>query len=119
VTNEQIYIFLDAVYMIKLIRNCLGNKKILYNHEGKAIRWSYLEQLVALQEDEGFHVVTKIRRRHLQWQKEKMKVKLATQTFSKSVANYFFAVKICNFLNLRVQALLQDFALRSTICSIC
>lgn len=86
VTNEQIYIFIDAVHMIKLIRNCLGNKKILYNHEGEAIRWSYLEQLVALQEDEGLHAATKIRRRHLQWQKEKMKVKFATQTFSKSVA---------------------------------
>lgn len=73
--------------MIKLIRNSLGSKKILYDTEGKTICWSYFEKLVTLQEDEGLHAATKIRKRHLQWQKEKMKVKLATQTFSKSVAD--------------------------------
>lgn len=70
-----------------MIRNTLGNKKILYDEEGEIIRGRYLEQLVTLQEDEGLHAVTKLRKRHLQWQKEKMKVKLATQTFSKSVAD--------------------------------
>lgn len=73
--------------MIKLIRNSLGSKKILYDTEGETICWSYFEKLITLQEDEGLHAATKIRKRHLQWQKEKMKVKLATQTFSKSVAD--------------------------------
>lgn len=54
---------------------------------GDVIRWHYLSLLVQIQETEGLHVGTKIRRRHIIFHNEKMKVSLAAQTLSSSVAN--------------------------------
>ena len=39
------------------------------------------------QVSEGLHLATKITHKHVQWQKAKMKVKLAAQTLSTSVAD--------------------------------
>lgn len=46
-----------------------------------------------LQEDAGLHNATKIRRQHLDYAKEKMKVKLAVETLSNSVAD---AIEYCD-----------------------
>lgn len=86
VTNEKVFIFLDACHMLKLIRNCLGSQKVL-NYKDTKIEWRYLENLVNLQNIEGLHAATKIRNRHLLWTQEKMKVKIAAQTLSKSVSD--------------------------------
>lgn len=49
------------------------------------IKWEFLKKLVNIQEKYGLHLATKIRKRHIDYQKEKMKVKLAVQIFSNSV----------------------------------
>jgi len=73
--------------MIKLVRNALGSLLSIQDPNGDLIEWNFLIKLVNKQQLEGLHLGNKLRLRHLNWDKEKMKVKLATQTFSKSVAD--------------------------------
>lgn len=87
ITNENVFIFFDACHMLKLIRNAIGHYKILKNSEGGNIEWRYLTSLVDLQLNEGLHAGNKLKKRHLEWTREKMKVKIAAQTMSKSVAD--------------------------------
>lgn len=39
--NHKIYIIYDPPHMIKLIRNCIGMKKTLYQENGSKIEWKY------------------------------------------------------------------------------
>jgi hypothetical protein len=55
--------------------------------------WQFFKDLVKLQESENLHLGTKIRRKHIHYHNEKMKVKLAVQVFSSSVAD---ALEYCN-----------------------
>lgn len=87
VTNKEIYIIMDPCHMIKLIRNCLASKGSICDEQGELIKWQYIVDLNEIQEKEGLHLATKIRKQHMQWQREKMKVKLATQVLSRSVAD--------------------------------
>jgi len=52
----------------------------------REIKWELLKQIVDLQESAQLHLASKIRSRHINYYKEKMKVKLAAQTLSESVA---------------------------------
>ena len=92
ISREKIYILLDACHMLKLVRNAFASLEVLYNEKGNLILWRYISELVELQEKEGLHAATKVRRRHLNWEKEKMKVSLAAQVFSRSVGN---ALEFC------------------------
>ncbi|KYN09176.1 THAP domain-containing protein 9 [Trachymyrmex cornetzi] len=87
ISKDKIFVLLDACHMLKLIRNAFDNKKILWDKDGKIIHWKYIKLLVELQETEGLHAATKIRRRQLNFYNEKMKVSLAAQVLSTSVAN--------------------------------
>jgi len=86
ITNEKIFIFLDPCHMLKLCRNTFGDWKTLYDKDGQEIKWELLKQIVDLQESTQLHLATKIRSRHINFYKEKMKVILAAQTLSESVA---------------------------------
>ena len=44
------------------------------------IEWSYMEQLNQVQEDIGFSLANKLKKRHILWQKHKMTVPFAVQT---------------------------------------
>lgn len=87
ITANEIFIFLDPCHMIKLVRNTFGTQKYLTDISNQTINWDYLVKLVNKQSFEGLHLATKIKLRHLNWVREKMKVKIATQTLSKSVAD--------------------------------
>lgn len=88
-TKQKVHIFLDPAHMLKLCRNTLGDWGVLYDKNGQLIKWDYFKELVTIQDKTGLHCGTKIRSRHINYQKEKMKVKLACQTFSSSVADAF------------------------------
>lgn len=90
--NSSISVFWDPCHMVKLIRNTLGEKKVLIDMNGNEINWRYIEQLNDIQESEGLHLGNKLRSSHVNFFKQKMKVKLATQTLSKSVAD---AIDFC------------------------
>lgn len=85
-TNEDVVLFFDPCHMIKLIRNTLGGKGSLIDNNNQIVSWNYLKELHKLQENESFHLANKLRSQHIMFAKQKMKVRLATQVFSESVA---------------------------------
>ncbi|GAB0086303.1 hypothetical protein DMENIID0001_003370 [Sergentomyia squamirostris] len=93
VQQQRMYAHLDPPHMLKNIRNALQEKGPFLDAEGRQIDWKYLEALVRLQEKEECHLGTKIRKAHIFFKNQKMKVKLATQTFSRSVA---VALRFCD-----------------------
>ncbi|CAK9297125.1 unnamed protein product [Gordionus sp. m RMFG-2023] len=69
---------------MKLLRNLLGDKKFLINN-GVVINWKYIANLHDLQDKEGLRAANKMGRSHIDYHKQKMKVKLAIQVFSSSI----------------------------------
>lgn len=90
--GRKVAIFPDPSHMLKLIRNTLGDKGILRDGTGKSVSWQFIQLLVELQENEGCHLANKLRAAHVNYKKQIMKVKLAAQLFSESVA---VAIEYC------------------------
>ncbi|RVE55172.1 hypothetical protein evm_000070 [Chilo suppressalis] len=88
----EIAVFLDACHMLKLVRNAFENKKRFLDYQGNNIKWSYLIKLNNLQKSQGLHLGNKLKDKHIDFQRQKMKVKLASQLFSNSVAD---ALQLC------------------------
>lgn len=65
VTKEPIFVIFNACHAIKLVRNTLGEKKILMDGDGNLIEWDYLRKLAIYQYQYGLHAGTKIRKRHI------------------------------------------------------
>lgn len=80
ITNETCYIFYDLCHTIKLVRNTLGDLKILRTVHGEEISWHYIEKLFELQKNEGLRLAHKLTAKHIHYQNSKMNVKLAMQT---------------------------------------
>lgn len=65
-TNDnKIHILLDASHMVKLVRNTLGGWGSIYDHENQLIKWTFLKELVRLEDESGLHCATRLRSRHL------------------------------------------------------
>ncbi|XP_060760936.1 uncharacterized protein LOC132870934 [Neoarius graeffei] len=91
--NQRVHVLLDICHMLKLIRNTLASGWVLTNHEGGKISWNFINELHKLQEEEGLLLGNKLRPAHVQWEKQKMKVNLAAQALSSSVAD---AIEFCD-----------------------
>ncbi|CAH2108786.1 unnamed protein product [Euphydryas editha] len=89
--GKKVAIFPDPSHMLKLVRNTLGDKTFLTSEKGQ-ISWNYIQLLVELQENEGLHLANKVRGVHINYRKQVMKVRLASQLFSESVAD---AIESC------------------------
>lgn len=85
VNNTKIYIFFDPCHMEKLIRNRWASCKVFFNDKGNKIEWRYIEALYAYSRDNDFQV-HKLTKKHVQWKNHAMRVGLAVETFSESVA---------------------------------
>ena len=96
----RVFVILDIPHMFKLVRNSLASTKVIQSTTGD-VKWSFIEALYTVQEKEGLLAGTKLRRQHIEWERNKMKVSLATQTLSESVAT---AIDFC-----REDLKLQDF----------
>lgn len=83
----KISILLDPCHCLKLVRNTLGDKGVMYNKEGKEISFKYFQLLHKLQTEEELHLANKLRQAHIDYITQKMKVKLAAQMFSQSVSD--------------------------------
>lgn len=77
---------LDAVHMLKLVRNCFASDGQIL-HRGLPIHWKFIDNLHKIQENENFRLGNKLSKAHVEWDKKKMKVILAAQTLSESVAD--------------------------------
>jgi len=84
--EKTIYVYPDPSHLIKLLRNTYGEKRELM-HGGNKILWEVIKKLEELQSLEGLRAANKLTKRHIQFYRHKMKVKLATQLFSRSVAD--------------------------------
>lgn len=91
-TNVDVAVFLDACHMIKLVRNVFEKKRILFNGQGQRIEWKFLSRLLKLQTDKKLNFGNKLTARHIFFRNQIMKVRLAVQLLSKSVAD---ALKLC------------------------
>ena len=89
----SVRVFLDVCHMMKLVRNTLGEHGVMVDDNGEQILWQYIVELNKLQESEGLRLANKLRPAHIKWKQQKMKVKLASQAFSASVAD---AIEYCN-----------------------
>lgn len=85
--NMRINVFYDPCHMIKLIRNTLGEYGCLIDKDGNIINFKYLSLLLDIQTEKGLHLANKLRQAHIMFTKQKMKVRLAVQLLSKSVAD--------------------------------
>lgn len=86
VTKEPVFLFYDPCHMIKLIRNTLGDKKVLIGENNKEIKWDHIKNLYYKEKKEGLKAATKLTRKHIYYYNEKMNVKLASQVLSSSVS---------------------------------
>ena len=62
----------DVCHMLKLIRNLLGDKKVIYadtNGNLMPIKWQYIEELNNVQQDLGFTLGNKLKKKHIAWTK--------------------------------------------------
>lgn len=85
IDNENFLIIFDPPHMLKCIRNSLGKYRQFHSN-GKLISWRYIERLETYRVNNNF-VSHKLTKAHIQWNKNQMNVRLAAQTFSRSVAN--------------------------------
>lgn len=83
----QIHAFLDVCHMLKLVRNTLATWPYLLDAEANKISWKYLEELQKLQDSQGLHLGNKLKATQIKRWEQKMKVDLAAQTLSASVAD--------------------------------
>ena len=82
---KPVYVLFDACHMLKLVRNMFQAYGSFKSPSG-AVNWHYLKALSSLQEKEGLHAANKLSSKHIHFQNQKMKVSLAAQTLSSSVA---------------------------------
>ena len=71
------------------MQNLLGDKKVIQhveNGQAHMINWHYIEALNDNQDNLGFSLANKLKKKHVLWTKHKMNVSLAAQTLSSSVA---------------------------------
>ncbi|CAH0591438.1 unnamed protein product [Chrysodeixis includens] len=86
-TRLNVYAFLDPAHMLKLIRNAFQFYESFIDKENRMIKWQHLKNLHSLQEKEHLHLANKLGKEHMEFEKNKMKVKFASQFFSNSVAD--------------------------------
>lgn len=85
-TGKPIFAVPDACHMGKLVRTTFADCIIIDEGRGR-VDWNYIVELMEYQKKQELHCATKIRRRHINFRKEKMKVKLAVQVLSTRVAD--------------------------------
>ena len=82
----NVYIILDICHMLKLARNALGDMNVFVTPKEEKISWEFIKALYDIQQQDILHIGNKLKTKHIQWQKHKMKVSIAAQTLSESVA---------------------------------
>lgn len=87
--NYEVTANMDPCHMLKLASNSLADSSLFYDPEGNKIEWKYFKELHKIKENEGLKLGNKLPSSHMNCQKNKMKMLLAAQTLSSSVADPF------------------------------
>lgn len=72
--QSKVYIIFDPCHMLKLLRNNWVKCGRFMDMEGNIVDFKYVTQLYDVQESELFRFGTKLKKAHMQWEKQKMKV---------------------------------------------
>ncbi|KAM3605598.1 uncharacterized protein V6R79_001603 [Siganus canaliculatus] len=84
-TCEKVFVMMDACHMLKLTRNMLEAYSPIRSITG-SISWKYIVHLNDVQKKSGLYAANKVNDKHVHFTNQKMKVSLAAQTLSNSVA---------------------------------
>lgn len=84
VNDTKINIMFDACHMLKLVRNYIDGGDI-EDGQGRLVKWTHFKQLEQCRVKDDF-VTHKINKTHIEFQNKIMKVSLAAELLSKSVA---------------------------------
>lgn len=90
----------SGLAMIKLARNALADCKGITSDEGK-IKWSFIEKLNELQQQEGLKFANKLSSKHVHFRNKVMNVSLAAQTLSSGVADAIEYLRKCGGSNFQ------------------
>lgn len=90
--KSNVYLILDPSHMEKLMRNLLGNRKVLYDEANSKIEWNYFIELEKLSKGGNMHT-HKLTRKHIEFNRNSMNVRLAVETFSRQVGDSFQILK--------------------------
>lgn len=86
--GSKVFIIFDPCHMLKLMRNALGDLGYITDPKCGRIQWSYFESLESFRVQSKF-VTHRFTKRHVQYRRNRMNVRLAAQTFSNGVATSF------------------------------
>lgn len=84
--DEIFFVILDPCHMLKLIRNRLASCSKFIDGENNNIEWRYIVALYQYSIKNGLHT-HKLTKKHIDWERHSMNVRIACETFSDSVAN--------------------------------
>lgn len=87
ISDKKIVAFADPCHMVKLVRTILASTENGIMDSKNRLIISILMALHNIQQNEGMHLGNKMRKVHINFHKQKIKVRLATQILSQSVAN--------------------------------
>lgn len=85
--EQNICLWPDPCHNIKLVRNTFADRHDFLDDKKQKISWRHIELLNQIQNEESLHLATKLRDEHVNYVRQKMKVRLATQLLSQSVAD--------------------------------
>ena len=83
--SSNVYIFFDACHLLKNLRGAIHYLKEIQTSVG-VVRWNDFVCLQKIQEKEGLRAANKLTSNHVNFEKQKMNVRLAAQTLSGSVS---------------------------------
>lgn len=86
-SDDKIFLLPDAAHSLKTARNRLATKRIFFVGENNQIEWRFIEELEMYQRENKINLGNKLTKVHIQWEKKKMCVRIAAETFSNSVAD--------------------------------
>lgn len=86
ISKERIHIIMDPCHMEKLVRNRWADCGVFFDGAGNKIEWRFIEALYTYSCANDFRT-HKLTKKHMQWQRNPMSVRLAVETFSESVAS--------------------------------
>ena len=94
--GNEVYFKPDAVHMLKLARNALAHMEVLVDEDGNKIKWDHIVKLHEIQARQGLKLANKLGQRHINFERCKMKVAVAAQCLSKSVADAIRFLRNCD-----------------------
>ena len=89
--SSKVYVIFDGCHMIKLIGNLLSDDYMTICHVENQIlcpiQWKYIKHLNTIQENAGYTLANKLKRKHIMCTRHKMNVSVTAQTLSASVVS--------------------------------